>query len=105
SARHAERGGDPFAGFVTPGASREAFLGDIRALELGSDHEVFQAAGWGVPMVYFHDWPDVTIHTNKDQPENVDATKLGRVAYLGAGIAYTLAALPESEAPRLLALA
>jgi hypothetical protein len=21
-------------------------------------------------MVYFHDWPDVTIHTNKDQPEN-----------------------------------
>jgi aminopeptidase YwaD len=105
SSRHAERGGDPFAGFVTPGASREMFLGDIRALELGSDHEVFQAAGWGVPMLYFHDWPDVTIHTSKDQPENLDATKLGRVAYLGAGIAYTLAALPDSEAPRLLALA
>ena len=47
-----------------------------------------------VPMVYFHDWPDVTIHTNKDQPENLDATKLGRVAYMGAGIAWTLAALP-----------
>jgi aminopeptidase YwaD len=105
SARHAERGGDPFAGFVTPGGSREMFLGDIRALELGSDHEVFEAAGWGVPMLYFHDWPDVTIHTSKDQPENLDATKLGRVAYLGAGIAYTLAALPDSEAPRLLALA
>jgi aminopeptidase YwaD len=105
SSRYAERGGDPFAGFVTPGASREMFLGDIRALELGSDHEVFEAAGWGVPMLYFHDWPDVTIHTSKDQPENLDATKLGRVAYLGAGIAYTLAALPESEAPRLLALA
>ena len=52
-------------------------------------------------MVYFHDWPDVTIHTNKDQPENLDATKLGRVAYLGAGIAWTLAALPDAEAPRL----
>jgi hypothetical protein len=36
-------------------------------------------------MVYFHDWPDVTIHTNKDQPENLDATKLGRVAYAGRG--------------------
>lgn len=36
-------------------------------------------------MVYFHDWPDVTIHTNKDQPENPDATKFGRLAYLGAG--------------------
>ncbi len=101
SARHAERGGEPYAGFVTPGASRELFLGDIRALELGSDHEVFEAAGWGIPMLYFHDWPDVTIHTSKDQPENLDATKLGRVAYLGAGIAYTLAALPDAEAPKL----
>jgi hypothetical protein len=33
-------------------------------------------------MVYFHDWPDVTIHTNKDLPENLDATKLQRVAFL-----------------------
>ncbi|SHN37150.1 Peptidase family M28 [Duganella sacchari] len=102
SAQYAERGGDSYAGFVTPGASRDLFLGDVRNVELGSDHEVFQA--WGVPMLYFHDWPDVTIHTNKDQPENLDATKLGRVTYLGAGIAYTLAALPEAEAPRLLAI-
>ena len=51
-------------------------------------------------MVYFHDYPDVTIHTQKDQPENLDATKLGRVAYIGAGIVWTLAALPDSEAPR-----
>jgi len=105
SAHYAEHGGDPYAGFVAPGASRDPFLGDIRALELGSDHEVFEAAGWGVPMLYFHDWPDVTIHTNKDQPENLDATKLGRVAYLGAGIAYTLAALPDAAAPKLVALA
>jgi hypothetical protein len=55
-------------------------------------------------MAYFHDWPDVTIHTNKDQPENLDPTKLGRVAYLGAGIAWTLAALPDAEVPRLLSL-
>jgi len=54
--------------------------------------------------VYFHDWPDVTIHTNKDQPENLDSTKLGRVSYLGAGIAWTLAALPESGTSALLSL-
>ncbi len=105
SANHAERGGDGYAGFVTPGGSRDVFLGDMRNIELGSDHEVFQAAGWGVPMLYFHDWPDVTIHTNKDLPENLDATKLGRVTYLGAAIAYTLAALPANETPRLLAVA
>ncbi|HKF44612.1 MAG TPA: DUF4910 domain-containing protein [Thermoanaerobaculia bacterium] len=102
SSRYAEAGGDPYAGFVWPPGSRESFLGDIRALEMGSDHEVFEESSFRVPMVYFHDWPDVTIHTNKDQPENLDATKLGRVAYLGAGIAWTLAALPESEAPKLL---
>lgn len=105
SAHYAERGGDGYAGFATPGGSRDVFLGDMRQMEMGSDHEVFESAGWGVPMLYFHDWPDVTIHTSKDQPENLDVTKLGRVVYLGAGIAYTLAALPDAEAPRLLALA
>lgn len=105
SAGYAERGGDAAAGLVWPPGSREAFLGDMRALEMGSDHEVFEEASFGVPMVYFHDWPDVTIHTNRDQPENLDATKLGRVAYMGAGIAWTLAALPPEEAGALLALA
>jgi len=104
SMRYAERGGDPYGGFVWPPGSREMFVGDVREIELGSDHQVFQEGSYGIPMVYFHDWPDVTIHTNKDQPENLDATKLGRVAYLGAGIAWTLAALPDAEAPRLAAV-
>ena len=104
SRRYAEGRGDAWAGFVWPPGSRESFLGDVRALEMGSDHEVFQAAGFGVPMVYFHDYPDVTIHTQKDLPENLDETKLGRVAFMGAGTVWTLAALPPEEAPRLLAL-
>jgi len=104
SSRYAEGQGDAYSGFVWPPGSREMFLGDVRGLNMGSDHEVFEAAGFRVPMVYFHDYPDVTIHTQKDQPENLDATKLGRVAYMGAGLAYTLAALPESELPRLLAV-
>ena len=104
SARHAERGGDPRRGFVWPTGSREALLADMRAVELGSDHQVFEDSSFAVPMVYFHDWPDVTIHTNKDLPENLDATKLGRVAYMSSGIAWTLAALPDTQAPRLLAL-
>ncbi len=105
SARYAEGRGNAYAGFGWPPGSREAFLGDVRRINMGSDHEVFEAAGFRVPMVYFHDYPDVTIHTQKDQPENLDATKLGRVAYIGAGTVWTLAALPEEEAPRLYALA
>ncbi len=101
---YADGPGDAYAGFVWPPGSREMLLGDVRGINMGSDHEVFQAAGFRVPMVYFHDYPDVTIHTQKDQPENLDATKLGRVAYMGAGLVYTLAALPEAEVPRLLAL-
>jgi hypothetical protein len=89
-------------GLVWPTGGRDALVTDLRPLELGSDHQVFEA--FGVPMVYFHDWPDVTIHTNKDVPDNLDATKLGRVAYMTAGIAWTLAALPEAEAARLPAL-
>jgi aminopeptidase YwaD len=89
-------------GMVWPPGGRDALVTDMRPLELGSDHEVFEA--FGVPMVYFHDWPDVTIHTNKDVPDNLDATKLGRVAYMTAGIAWTLAALPDAEAARLPAL-
>jgi hypothetical protein len=102
SARHAENGGDPGRGFVWPPGAREALLADLRGIELGSDHQVFEDSTFAVPMVYFHDWPDVTIHTNKDLPENLDATKLGRVAYMAAGIAWTLAAMPGEEAPRLL---
>src|SRR5882724_2235963 len=83
-------------GLVWPPGGRDALVTDVRPLELGSDHQVFEA--FGVPMVYFHDWPDVTIHTNKDVPDNLDATKLGRVAYMTAGIAWTLAALPDAEA-------
>ena len=104
SLRYAEGRGDAYAGFVWPAGSRESFVGDVRGIEMGSDHEVFEAAGFRVPMVYFHDYPDVTIHTQKDLPENLDATKLGRVAYMGAGIAWTLAALPDSEAKALLAV-
>jgi hypothetical protein len=90
---------------VWPPGAREALVADSRGIELGSDHEVFEDASYAVPMVYFHDWPDVTIHTNKDLPENLDPTKLARVAYMAAGIAWTLAALPDSEVPRLLGLA
>jgi len=89
-------------GLVWPPGGRDALVTDLRPLKLGSDHQVFEA--FGVPMVYFHDWPDVTIHTNKDVPDNLDATKLGRVAYMTAGIAWTLAALPEAEAQKLPAL-
>ena len=46
SPRYAERGGDPYAGLVWLPGSREPFLADLRALEMGSDHEVFEEASF-----------------------------------------------------------
>ena len=99
------RGGDPRRGIrLAIGVARSALLADLRGVELEATHEVFEDSSFAGPDGLLHDWPDVTIHTtNKGRPENLDATKLGP-SRTCAGIAWTLAALPDAEAPRLLAL-
>lgn len=59
--------------------------------EMGSDHEVYQDASFAIPAIYFNDWPDRYIHTNLDAAANIDATKLRRVAFIGAASGYVLA--------------
>jgi hypothetical protein len=101
--RRATSRGDFSDAILSPEGTKEDFVAEIQGLDLGSDHQVFGDSAFGIPMLYFHDWPDVTIHTNKDVPENLDATKLQRVAFLGAAIGYTLASLSPAETPALLA--
>lgn len=59
--------------------------------EMGSDHDVYQDASFGIPAIYLNDWPDRYIHTNLDTAGNIDATKLQRVAFIGAASGYVLA--------------
>jgi hypothetical protein len=101
--RRATSRGDFDDAIVSPEGTKEDFVAEMQGLDLGSDHQVFGDSVFGIPMLYFHDWPDVYIHTNKDVPENLDATKLQRVAFLGAAIGYTLASVGSAEAPALLA--
>jgi len=101
--RGATSRGDFSDAILSPEGTKEDFVAEMQGLDLGSDHQVFGDSVFGIPMLYFHDWPDVYIHTNKDVPENLDATKLQRVAFLGAAIGYTLASIGPSEAPALLA--
>jgi len=101
--RNAASRGDFTEAIVSPEGTKEDFVAEMQGLDLGSDHQVFGDSAFGIPMLYFHDWPDVYIHTNKDVPENLDATKLQRVAFLGAAIGYTLASVGPAEAPALLA--
>ena len=101
--RRATSRGDFTEAILSPEGTKEDFVAEMQGLDLGSDHQVFGDSAFGIPMLYFHDWPDVYIHTNKDVPENLDATKLQRVAFLGAAIGYTLASAGPAEAPALLA--
>jgi Zn-dependent M28 family amino/carboxypeptidase len=88
----------------SPEGGREALLAEMAEFTMGSDHQVYTDATFGVPAVYLNDWPDRYIHTNFDTPANVDPTKLKRAAFIGGAAAYFLADLTEREAPALLGL-
>lgn len=80
---------------------KEALLADFANFTMGSDHEVYTDASYGIPAIYLNDWPDRYIHTNFDTPANVDPTKLKRAAFIGAASALVLANLASNHAAML----
>ena len=82
--------------------TRNAFLVDETAYAEGSDHDDYDSSTIAVPSLYLRDWPDIYIHTNHDTLEQIDATKLRRVALLGAAAGYTYASLDAARAEALL---
>jgi hypothetical protein len=103
SSRRAAAEGNFSDAIISPEGTKEDFVAEVQGLDLGSDHQVLDDAFFGVPMLYFHDWPDIYIHTNKDRPETMDPTKLQRVAFLGATTGYALARLGAADALALAA--
>jgi hypothetical protein len=83
--------------------TRNEFLMDETPYSEGSDHDDYDSSTIAVPSLYLRDWPDIYIHTDHDSLDQIDATKLRRVALLGAASGYALASLDASNAPRLLA--
>jgi hypothetical protein len=79
--------------------TRNEFLADVTPFELGSDHDDYDAATIAVPSLYLRDWPDVYIHTDHDSLEQIDPTKLRRVAALGAASGYVYANLSTTQIP------
>jgi hypothetical protein len=82
--------------------TRNAFLVDETPYSQGSDHDDYDSSTIAVPSLYLRDWPDIYIHTDHDTLFQIDATKLRRVALLGAASGYTLATLDGAQAPALL---
>ncbi len=69
----------------------------------GSDHQVWAEGSWRIPVIYLADWPDIYIHTNKDVPGNLDATKMKRAIFIAAGSSWALANLQSGEKARQVA--
>ena len=89
---------------VAPEGGKEALLGQVSDVTLGSDHQVYADSSFAVPFIYLHDWPDRYIHTNFDLPANVDPTKLKRSAFIAAASALFLADMGEEDVAPVLDL-
>jgi hypothetical protein len=84
-----------------PEGDRRALQAKVGGFSEGSDHQVWAEGSWRVPVIYIADWPDRYIHTNRDVPANIDATKLKRAMFIGAASAWVLANLDEKDLPSL----
>jgi hypothetical protein len=82
--------------------TRNEFLADRTPYAAGSDHDDYDSSTIAVPSLYLRDWPDIYIHTDQDTLEQIDATKLRRVALLGAAAGYTYATINADQTNSLL---
>jgi aminopeptidase YwaD len=101
AATYAEDGSNPEAAVleVRNGGvgTRNEFLVDSTPYAEGSDHDDYDSSTIAVPSLYLRDWPDIYIHTDHDTLEQIDPTKLRRVAVLGAASGYTYASLDSAR--------
>ena len=106
AANYAGSGDSPQAAVVETRAgdqgTRNEFLADVTPYSQGSDHDDYDASTIAVPSLYLRDWPDIYIHTDHDTLQQIDATKLRRVALLGAAAGYVYASLDAGRAQSLL---
>jgi len=108
AADYAESGSGEDAAVVETHAgepgTRNEFIADTRPYSSGSDHDDFDSSTVAVPSLYLNDWPDIYIHTDHDTLQQIDPTKLRRVALLGAAAGYAYANLDVDQLPRVLPL-
>jgi aminopeptidase YwaD len=82
--------------------TRNELIADVTPYSSGSDHDDYDSSTIAVPSLYLRDWPDIYIHTDHDSLDQIDATKLRRVALLGAASGYVYASVTAQQLPTLL---
>ncbi|QNP43700.1 M28 family peptidase [Sphingomonas daechungensis] len=88
---------------IDPEGTRDALQAKVGGFSEGSDHQVWAEGSWRTPIIYVSDWPDRYIHTNRDVPENLDATKMKRAIFIAAASGWYLANVGQDEVPVLAA--
>jgi aminopeptidase-like protein len=83
---------------VAPSGTYDPFYYLIESTSGGSDHDVFNDFGVGVPGILMITWPDPFYHTSEDRADKIDPTQLKRAAFISAASAYTIASAGENEA-------
>ncbi len=82
--------------------TRNELIADVTPYSAGSDHDDYDSSTVAVPSLYLRDWPDIYIHTDHDTLDQIDATKLRRVALLGTASGYVYASITAQQLPTLL---
>jgi len=82
--------------------TRNELIADVTPYSSGSDHDDYDSSTIAAPSLYLRDWPDIYIHTDHDTLDQIDATKLRRVALLGAASGYVYASVTAQQLPTLL---
>ncbi len=77
--------------------TRNELIADVTPYSAGSDHDDYDSSTIAVPSLYLRDWPDIYIHTDHDSLAQIDATKLRRVALLGAASGYVYASVDAKQ--------
>jgi aminopeptidase YwaD len=86
---------------VDPEGDKRALQAKVGGFSEGSDHIVWAEGSWRIPVIYVADWPDRYIHTQRDIPANLDATKLKRAIFIAAASGWYLANIDQEDVPAL----
>jgi len=86
---------------IDPEGDKRALQAKVGGFSEGSDHQVWAEGSWRVPVIYVSDWPDRYIHTQRDVPANLDATKMKRAMFIAAAAGWYLANVDQSQMPAL----
>jgi aminopeptidase YwaD len=93
--------GEAAVPLVDPEGTKNPLRAKIGGFSEGSDHQVWTEGSFRIPAIYLADWPDIYIHTNKDVPGNLDATKMKRAIFIAAASAWVLANVEQTDAKPL----